>query len=149
MRRLQRLTGLVVLSACLVGAPPAWGDVVSDWNAQILLYSNTGNATLVPPIPAGRPGAPGLLDIALAHVAIHDAVQAIEREFRPYLYSDRSKFGVGSSAAAVAAAAHTMLVLLYPGQQLRLDAFYANYLTANLIDPLDPGIAVGEAPFRS
>lgn len=52
---------------------------------------------------------------------------------------------MGSSAAAVAAAAHKMLVLLYPGQQSRLDTFYTDYLTASLIDPLDPGIAVGEA----
>jgi hypothetical protein len=145
MRKAQTIARLVVLSVCLFWAVPARADVVSDWNAQILLYSNIGNATLVPPIPVGRPGPPGLLDIALAHLAIHDAVQAIERDFRPYFYSARSKFGVGSSAAAVAAAAHKMLVLLYPGQQSRLDTFYADYLAANLIDPLDPGIAVGEA----
>lgn len=145
MRKLQSLTGLVVLSACLVGATPARANVVTDWNAQILLYSNIGNATLVPPIPVGRPGPPGLLDIALAHVAIHDAVQAIEGKFQPYYYSDSSQLGAGSPAAAVAAAAHRMLVLLYPGQQSRLDAFYTAYLTANGIDPLNPGIAVGEA----
>ena len=84
MRKLKGFTGLVVLSACLVSATSAGADVVSDWNAQILLYSNIGNAALVPPIPVGRPGPPGLLDIALAHVAIHDAVQAIEGEFQPY-----------------------------------------------------------------
>ena len=145
MRKLKGFTGLVVLSACLVSATSAGADVVSDWTAQILLYSNIGNAALVPPIPVGRPGPPGLLDIALAHVAIHDAVQAIEGEFQPYSYSDSSKLGVGSSAAAVAAAAHKMLVLLYSGQQSRLDAFYTAYLTSNGIDPLNPGIAVGEA----
>ena len=145
MRKLKGFTGLVVLSACLVSATSAGADVVTDWNAQILLYSNVGNAALVPPIPVGRPGPPGLLDIALAHVAIHDAVQAIEGKFQPYSYSDSSKLGVGSSAAAVAAAAHRMLVLLYSGQQSRLDAFYTAYLTSNGIDPLNPGIAVGEA----
>ena len=100
MRKLKGFTGLVVLSACLVSATSAGADVVTDWNAQILLYSNVGNAALVPPIPVGRPGPPGLLDIALAHVAIHDAVQAIEGKFQPYSYSDSSKLGVGSSAAA-------------------------------------------------
>jgi len=149
MRKAQTFAGLVVLCAYLVWAMPARADIVSDWNAQILLYVNIGDATLMPPIPVGRPGPPGLLDIALAHVAIHDAVQAIEREFQPYFYSDRRKFRVGSSAAAVAAAAHRMLVLLYPGQQERLDAFYTDYLTANLIDPLDPGIAVGEAAAKT
>jgi hypothetical protein len=145
MRKLRSFTGLVVLVASFVWAPPARADIVADWNAQLVLYVTVGNATLTPPIPVGRPGPPGLLDIALAHVAIHDAVQAIEGKFKPYYYSDPSKLGIGSSAAAVAAAAHRMLVLLYPGQQSRLDAFYDAYLTSNGIDKLNPGIAVGEA----
>jgi hypothetical protein len=143
MRNLRKLPYLVTVF--LVWASSARADVVSDWNAQIVLYSNVGNAALAPPIPVGRPGPPGLLDIALAHLAIHDAVQAIEGDFQPYHYSDAAKFGAGSSAAAVAAAAHRSLVLLYPSQQGRLDTFYSNYLSTHGINPLDPGINVGEA----
>ena len=37
MRKVQTFAGLVVLTACFVWAMPARADVVSDWNAQILL----------------------------------------------------------------------------------------------------------------
>lgn len=123
----------------------ARADVVSDWNRVAVTFVVTGNAAAMPPIPVGRGGPPGLLDMALVHLAIHDAVQAIEGRFQPYHYSDPTKLGAGSSAAAVAAAAHRMLVLLYPAQQGSLDAIYTDYLTAHSIDGMDPGLAVGEA----
>ena len=143
MTKLRSVTGLVAL-VWLTGVAPAHANVVSDWNAVTLQYVS-GDLNATPPISAGRGGPGGLLDIALVHAAVHDAVQAIEGKFQPYHYSDPSKWGVGSVEAAVAAAAHRVLVLLYPRQQGALDAFYINYLTTNSIDPLDPGVAVGEA----
>ena len=78
MPKLQSLTGFVV-AVCLSLAAPAHADVVSDWNAVTMLYCQQGDSTAMPPIPAGRPGAPpGTLDVALVHLAMHDAVQAIE-----------------------------------------------------------------------
>ncbi len=142
MPTLRILTGIVV-GTCLIWAAPVRADVVSDWNAVTLLYVS-GNPAATPPIPAGRGGPPGLLDVALVHLAMHDAVQAIEGKFRPYHYSDRSKRGVGSPEAAAAAAAHRVLVLLYPGQQAPLDTLYTNYLTTHGLAG-DPGLAVGEA----
>jgi hypothetical protein len=124
---------------------PARADVVTDWNAVTVTYVALGNAAASPPIPVGRPGPPGLMDIALVHLAIHDAVQAIDGQYEPYHYSDPSKLGVGSREAAVAAAAHRALVLIYPGQKTSLDATYASYLTAHGINAQDPGIAAGEA----
>lgn len=139
----KSLAGLA-LCLSLIWAAPARGDVVTDWNAVTMLYVNIGDATAVPAIPVGRAGPPGLFDVALVQAAVHDAVQAIEGRYEPYHYSDPSKFGVGSVAAAVAAAAHRVLVLLYPGQQGSLDTFYNTYLkTHGLIG--DPGLAVGEA----
>jgi hypothetical protein len=85
-----------------------------------------------------------LLDIALVHLAMHDAVQAIEGKFEPYHYANTDALGIGNPAAAAAAAAHRVLVLLYPGQQGPLDAFYNNYLATHGLDG-DPGLAVGEA----
>src|SRR5687767_238406 len=143
MRKLQGFTWLVVL-ICLGWVPAAHADVVTDWNEITILYVALGDSTASPAIPVGRAGPPGLLDIALVQTAVHDAVQAIEGRYQPYYYSDPTTLGVGSTAAAVAAAAHRVLVLLYPGQQTSLDTRYNNYLTAHGLTG-DPGLAVGEA----
>lgn len=142
MMKLRNLTALAAL-VCLSWAPPVRADVVSDWNAVTVTYVG-GNPTAMPPIPVGRAGPPGLFDIALVHAAIHDAVQAIEGKYQPYHYSDPSMLGMGSPAAAAAAAAHRVLVLLYPTQQGSLDTFYNNYLVVNGLVG-NPGLAVGEA----
>jgi hypothetical protein len=46
---------------------------------------------------------------AMVHVAVHDAVNAIERRSRPYSF-DGQPAGAASPDAAVAAAAHDVLV---------------------------------------
>jgi hypothetical protein len=143
MSKLGSVIGLMLVVG-FSAAAPARADVVSDWNAVTMTYVNVGNAAAVPAIPVGRAGPPGLFDIALVQAAIHDAVQAIEGRFEPYYYSDPTRRGVGSSTAAVAAAAHRVLVLLYPGRQGSLDAFYDHYLKSNGLVG-DPGLEVGEA----
>src|SRR5207344_1543284 len=77
----------------------------------------------------------------LVQVAVHDAVQAYEKRFEPYHVDiERAK---GSPAAAVAAAAHDVLVGLYPTQATALDTTYFNYLANNGLTG-DPGLAVGQ-----
>ncbi len=141
MLNLRSLTGLVVC-ICLLSAVPARADVVSDWNAITTQIVAVGDPTTVPVTPPARGGPPGLFDIALVHLAVHDAVQAIEGRYQPYFYSTP---GAGSVDAAAAAAAHRVLVLLYPAKQGMLDTIYNNYLTSHGINSGDPGVAVGEA----
>lgn len=133
MRAALKLVGIVV-SLCLAPVVSAYADPVTHWNG-----------ITVSAVSSGRGGPPGLLDIALVQAAVHDAVQVIEGQFEPYHYSDPTKLGVGSTPAAVGAAAHRVLVLLYPAQQAALDAAYATYLAANSIAADDPGLAIGEA----
>jgi hypothetical protein len=105
-------------------------DAVVDWN-QITVDAVT----------AGRPGPIGIVDIALVHVAVHDAVQAIEKRFEPYLFEmERAS---GSRSAAVAAAAHDVLVGIYPSQAATLDPIYFDYLADNGLTG-DRGLAVGQ-----
>ena len=139
---MPNMRGMIVLAVACIAATPAHADVVSDWNAITLQYV-AGDPTAA--IPAGRAGVPpSTLDVALVQAAVHDAVQTIEGRFEPYFYADASLKGVGSPAAAVAAAAHRMLVLLYPTQQASLDALFEDYLaTKGLVE--DPGLAIGEA----
>ena len=74
MNGLRKLTGLSAV-LCLGFVPSARADVVSDWNLFAVLAIGA----------AGRPpgGAP-FLDIATVHLAMHDAVAAIDRQFQPY-----------------------------------------------------------------
>jgi hypothetical protein len=115
---------------CIGLAAPAWGDAVTDWNeiAQAAIAS-------------GRPGPIGAVDSALVQVAVHDAVQAIDKRFEPYHVE--VKGAKGSRSAAAAAAAHAVLVGMYPAQAPSLDATYFNYLAANGLGN-DPGLQVGE-----
>jgi hypothetical protein len=119
----------------LLGASPAFADAVVDWN------DITVQAVLV-----GRPGTIGIVDIALVQVAVHDAVQAIDRQFEPYHAEIESGRGIrvkGRRSAAIAAAAHDVLVGMYPAQATTLDATYFDYLADKGLDG-DPGILVGQ-----
>lgn len=54
------------------------------------------------------------MDSTLVQVAVHDAVQAIDRRFEPYHVE--IKGAKGSRSAAAEAAAHAVLVGMYPAQ---------------------------------
>jgi hypothetical protein len=112
--------------ACADGAPNA----AVDWN-QITVDAVT----------VGRPGPIGIVDIALVQLAVHDAVQAIEKRFEPYLFE--VEHASGRRSAAVAAAAHDVLVGMYPAQAPTLDPIYFGYLADKGLTG-DPGLAVGQ-----
>jgi hypothetical protein len=112
------------------GAPTTPNPVI-QWNRTLLSILRTpGNqpATVHP-----------TRSMALLHVAIYDAVSAIHGHGRPFLLRP-------SRAAAADAAAHRVLVSLYPGQQQALDDQYAALLE-RVRWPVrrQKGIAIGEA----
>lgn len=78
-------------------------DAVLAWNA------NAGKAAIAACIaPADDPLHESRM-YAMTHIAIHDALNAIDRRFRPYAYAGTAKRGA-SAEAAVAAAARGVLV---------------------------------------
>jgi len=83
--------------------------------------------------------------ITMAHVAMHDALNAIDRRYKPYAYDAVAPDGA-LPEAAVAAAAHAMLIVKIPNQKKMLDAALASALAA-IPDckAKDDGIAVGKA----
>ena len=94
MTGLRRLTGLIICG-CLMWAVPAAADPISELNA-IAADTIFGG---------GRPaGASPLLDFAMVHAAIHDAVQAYEKRFQPYAVQIGDASGSRVAAAAAAGA---------------------------------------------
>ncbi|MCM2311121.1 MAG: vanadium-dependent haloperoxidase [Steroidobacteraceae bacterium] len=128
-RGLMHLVVTVSLGWCL----PVHGDAVTDWNAITL------GCVQGPPAPPNRGGPPGLLDIALVQLAVHDAVQAIQGRFEPYHYENPSLLGVGSTSAAAAAAAYGMLVGLYGAD----DPCLAGVVNPAVTYAGDPGLQAG------
>jgi hypothetical protein len=86
-----------------------------------------------------------IISIAYVQAAVYDAVVASEGGYEPYQVGVPQSPGA-STDAAVASAAHRVLIHYFPEQQAALDADYASALAA-LADgpPKDAGIAVGQA----
>jgi hypothetical protein len=124
----------LLLCTLVCWGAPVRADVVTDWN--VFTIQTVGAAGLV-----ARPGPSGILDIAMVHAAMHDAIQAFEKRFEPYSISIAN--ASGSSIAAAATAAHDVLVARFASQQGAIDDFYNAYLQTRSLGG-DPGIAVGQ-----
>jgi hypothetical protein len=113
-------------------APPAGGDAVTVWNA------NAGvAATAACLAPLNNPLHESRI-YAMMHVAIHDAVNAIDRRSRPYALDVQADVGA-SPDAAVAAAARDVLVALIAQLPLEL----------HTQDCIDAGVASAEAAYAA
>src|SRR5262249_13581549 len=79
---------------------------------------------------AGKGPPLGSVEAAIVHTAIYDAVNAIcGYPFTPYAVTPEVR-RPALPEAAVAAAAHDVLVALYPNQQEELDRKYTEFLAA-------------------
>src|SRR5687768_13364511 len=143
MTRLRKVTGLIICGY-LFWAAPAGADAVTEWN-------DFASRTIFPPAPLpgeqplpGRPaGAAPLLDFAMVHAAIHDAVQAYEKRFQPYAVDIGG--ASGSRVAAAAKATRDVLVNRFPLQTETIHAKYLLFLSNHGLTHLDEGWRVGEA----
>ena len=129
----QPYMAMAILAILFVAPASASADAVADWNAIAI-------QTISAATPA-RPATVGFLDMAIVQVAVYDAVQAIDKRFKPYHVEIPG--ASGSPEAAVARAAHDILVNLFPAQTMSLDLAYAQYLLTHGLAPNDPGVAVG------
>jgi PAP2 superfamily len=86
---------------------------VVQWNRTLLEIVRTAGAQPATVHPTRS--------FAMLHAAIYDAVNAIDRTHRPYLISLSGVARTASQDAAAAAAAHEVLVTLYPLFSARLD----------------------------
>jgi hypothetical protein len=121
----------LIACALILCASTAGADVITDWNTTAAQRIGLG----------ARRGPSGLFDFAMVHLAMHDAVQAYEGRFESYCGSIQN--ATGSPIAAAAAAAHGVLIALFPAQATAindaLDASLAKYGVTG-----DAGIVTGQ-----
>jgi hypothetical protein len=119
-------------------------QVALDWNANAVAAVRAATTTVDGP---ARPlyQTEGLMYLSYVQAAVYDADVAIEGRYQPYGFSLFAPPGA-SPAAAVAAAAHDMLVHEFPDQKVTLDGLYATSL-AGIPDgqAKTDGISVGQA----
>jgi len=97
----------------------ARADAVTDWD--VIAFDAVD--------ASGKTGPVTSCSIAMAHVAMHNALNAIDRRYNPYAYDAVAPRGA-SPEAAVAAAAHGVLIVKIPNQKKALDAALASALAA-------------------
>ena len=126
MKPISRFPLAISISGALaLFAPAARGDVIMDWNAKADALA----------VEKQLPNAPNARGQAMLHIAMFEALNAIERRYAPYrlkLSADRT----ASREAAAAAAAYDVLLALHPDKKADLDASLAASLA---------GIAENEA----
>ena len=111
--------GVSLLAAALsfTAIVSARADVVTDWNA---VATTAASAPVVVGVYQTR-------IFAMTQVAVHDALNAIDRRYRPYAFDGQADPNA-SPEAAVAAAAHDVLVHEVPTiQQPFLDRAYCGH----------------------
>ena len=125
---------VIAILAILLAAPASVrADAVADWNLIAIQRIAEANPAHPPPVT--------FIDMAIVQAAIYDAVQAIERHYKPYHVEIEG--ASGSPAAATAKAARDVLVNLFPDQTPTIDNIYNQYLKDHSLSPADPGVAAG------
>jgi hypothetical protein len=121
--------------AMVARAAPAEPDAVVAWNA-------IAQRAVIQ--VGGRSPADAFIHLAYVQAAVYDAVVAIEGRYAPYALNLGDRAGA-SVDAAVAAAAHGVLLHYFPAQQDALNADLTSALAAIPDGPAKTeGIAVGQ-----
>ena len=136
--KVERGVLLIALAVALATPSVSEADVITDWNAATL---STIRAARTPPPTASRA-------LAILHASMYDAVNGIARSHETY----RIQSAVPSSAskeAAASAAAHAVLVELFPLRAADFDALHAAILATIPNTPHKrKGVEWGEAVAR-
>jgi len=106
---------LLVLATTLATLPAQ--DVVLDWNTAALAAVR---ATNTPPPPTSR-------NLAILHIAIHDAVNGLRGRYESWMQHQGAPSNASEEAAGTTAA-HDVLVALFPTQTAAFDALNTSIL---------------------
>jgi hypothetical protein len=131
---LYGLRNALIPTVALIFSPTCFSDAVLDWNEVALAQ-----------VIAARQSPPdGARTMAMVHVAIFEAVNAIDRRYAPYAFKDRAPANTSAEAAA-GAAARTVLARLFPDQRQQVEtAYVASLAHVPEGNSKAAGIALGE-----
>jgi hypothetical protein len=125
---------MLIASALIGSASSAFANVITDWNENAVTFVT----------PRMAPAA-GQRVVAIVQVAMFDAVNSIERRYRPYLVQLPAAPHTSREAAA-AAAAGTVLAALIPQVQGQVKGMTVSYIASIADgDAKVQGIKLGEA----
>lgn len=143
-RSLPIISGMAVVLAVAANAQsdaaransPRHGNAITDWNT-VAIKAFT-------PFEGTNPMAHSRI-LAILHASIHDALNAIDRRYASYTPGVPASPGA-SPEAAVASAARTVLVALFPEQSPMVNEAYARALLALPDGPAKvAGIVTGQS----
>ena len=107
------------------------GETIVRWNQNAVTIAN-------------GPALPMMRELAMVHIAMHDAANAVERHYETYSRIARDRRA--DPALAAAAAAHDALVALKPARVVEIDAMFQNDLArVTDADKRDRSLTVGAA----
>jgi hypothetical protein len=107
---------IAALTALVCLADAAQANVITDWDAKAVAFA--------------APGAQGQRELAMVHVAMFDAVNSIERRYRPYLVQLAVPKTTSQEAAAATAAAVVLARLPARRATAETKAALTSYLAA-------------------
>jgi hypothetical protein len=132
MKRRAAISTTILCAVMVWVRPVAAQDVIGYWNEQALAAASAGRG----PTPAT------VIDVAMVHLAMHDAVQAYDHHFESY--AGFIALGPGSPVVAAAKAAHDVLVSRFSSQTTGLEAAYKTFLGSLTPPPSPADITNGE-----
>jgi hypothetical protein len=132
----KAISGLVTAILLLMPRASAAADAVTDWNAFLISTA----------VPAARPANEIGIAGGYMHIAIYDAIIAIDGGYTPFATTVSPVAPGASHEAAVAAAARTILMALYPGSTAAITAHYrktAQWVAKFYFQPTDAHLPQG------
>jgi hypothetical protein len=123
-----------VLCAAFAFAPLSQADVVTDWHGTAMEVMKAAQVA----------GNPWTRSMAMMHVAMSDSINSVQERYTRFTATVPMTSGASAEAAA-AAAAHDMLLRLFPAQKAKIDEAYAASLKSVPESAArTSGIALGE-----
>jgi hypothetical protein len=135
------MLGLLALTSSLT----VRANVVAEWDAiAAATITPPPGAVLQPPVTEAEQRPIFQVDLASVHVAIYDAVNAIDRKHEPFAIVPKLRSDGASQEAAVVGAAYGVLKGLFPGRSALYQGAYDAYAASAPADPAKVrGLALG------